>query len=386
MAASQPRDLESGRAQLEVEDPNAATKNDEASTSKGYKLHPSVYIITWIFFSNLTILFNKWLIDTANFRYPIILTTWHLVFATVSTQLLARTTTLLDSRHALPLSRSMYIRTILPIGILYSSSLVFSNVVYLYLSVAFIQMLKSTGPVCVLVASWIWGVAQPNSTTLANIMLIVFGMCGTISEAVRLVMIQVMLSAEGLRMDPLVGLYYYAPVCTVMNFVVVIFSEGPKFQWEDAAKAGYGMLFLNAFVAFILNVVSVFLIGKTSGLVMALSGILKSILLVAASVLIWQTQITILQTLGYALALVGLVLYSVGYEQLLKGWHETLAWAAGVWNAEGDNKMSPTMRKGIIVGVLGFFTVVLAGSLWHFHGLSSQQVVSLTSSWFNSAT
>ncbi|KAJ4168019.1 hypothetical protein NW754_011833 [Fusarium falciforme] len=69
MAASPPRDLESGRAQLEVEDPNAATKNDETPTSKGYKLHPSVYIITWIFFSNLTILFNKWLIDTANFRY-----------------------------------------------------------------------------------------------------------------------------------------------------------------------------------------------------------------------------------------------------------------------------------------------------------------------------
>lgn len=174
----------------------------------------------------------------------------------------------------------MYIRTILPIGILYSSSLVFSNVVYLYLSVAFIQMLKSTGPVCVLIASWIWGVAQPNSTTLLNIMLIVFGvglaslgeiefswlgfifqMCGTISEAVRLVMIQVMLSSEGLRMDPLVGLYYYAPVCTVMNFVVVIFSEGPKFQWEDVTKAGYGMLFLNAFVAFILNVVSVFLVS-----------------------------------------------------------------------------------------------------------------------------
>lgn len=45
MAASPPRDLESGRTQLEVEDPNAATKNDEPQTSKGYKLHPSVYIM-----------------------------------------------------------------------------------------------------------------------------------------------------------------------------------------------------------------------------------------------------------------------------------------------------------------------------------------------------
>lgn len=30
--------------------------------------HPAFYIACWIFFSNLTILFNKWLIDTAGFR------------------------------------------------------------------------------------------------------------------------------------------------------------------------------------------------------------------------------------------------------------------------------------------------------------------------------
>ncbi|EXA42148.1 hypothetical protein FOQG_02438 [Fusarium oxysporum f. sp. raphani 54005] len=363
------------------------------------RIHASVYIITWIFFSNTTILFNKWLIDTAGFRYPIILTTWHLVFATIATQLLARTTTLLDSRHSLPITRRLYIRTILPIGVLYSASLVFSNIVYLYLSVAFIQMLKSTGPVCTLVASWVWGVAQPDSKTFGNIMLIVAGvaissfgeiefswwgfifqMCGTIAEAVRVVMIQVMLSAEGLRMDPLVGLYYYAPVCTLMNMVVVLFSEGPRFKWEDAAQAGYGVLLANACLAFFLNVISVFLIGKTSGLVMTLSGILKSILLVAASVVLWGTHISLTQTLGYAVALMGLVLYSIGYEQLLNMWEEAVAWGTGTLNREGE--MSPTLRKAIMIGCLGFITVIIAGALWHYHGLSSEHVTRVTSSWF----
>ncbi|KAF5606791.1 triose phosphate 3-phosphoglycerate phosphate translocator [Fusarium subglutinans] len=343
----------------------------------GSGIHASVYIITWIFFSNTTILFNKWLIDTAGFRYPIILTTWHLVFATMATQLLARTTSLLDSRHSLPITRRLYIRTILPIGVLYSASLVFSNIVYLYLSVAFIQMLKSTGPVCTLVASWMWGVAQPDSKTFGNIMLIVAGvaissfgeiefswwgflfqMCGTIAEAVRIVMIQVMLSAEGLRMDPLVGLYYFAPVCTLMNMFVVLFSEGPRFKWEDAAQAGYGVLLANACLAFFLNVISVFLIGKTSGLVMTLSGILKSILLVAASVVLWGTHISLTQTLGYAVALMGLVLYSIGYEQLLNMWEEAVAWGTGTLNREGE--MSPTLRKGIMIGCLGFITVIIA--------------------------
>uniref|UniRef100_A0A098E1C1 Sugar phosphate transporter domain-containing protein n=1 Tax=Gibberella zeae (strain ATCC MYA-4620 / CBS 123657 / FGSC 9075 / NRRL 31084 / PH-1) TaxID=229533 RepID=A0A098E1C1_GIBZE len=327
----------------------------------------------------------------------IILTTWHLVFATIATQLLARTTTLLDSRHALPLSRRLYVRTILPIGVLYSASLVFSNIVYLYLSVSFIQMLKATGPVFTLIASWAWGVAQPDAKTFGNIMIIVVGvaiasfgeiefsvwgfifqMCGTIAEAVRVVMIQVMLSAEGLRMDPLVGLYYYAPVCTLMNLVVVLFSEGPRFKWEDAATAGYGMLFANAFLAFILNVISVVLIGKTSGLVMTLSGILKSILLVAASVVIWSTHISLLQTLGYSIALMGLVLYSVGYEQLLDAWDGLVAWGTGV-NREGE--MSPALRKAIMVGCLGFITVIITGALWHYHGLSGTQVARATTSW-----
>ncbi|PCD41579.1 hypothetical protein AU210_004127 [Fusarium oxysporum f. sp. radicis-cucumerinum] len=375
---------------------NDLEANNRMSRSR---IHASVYIITWIFFSNTTILFNKWLIDTAGFRYPIILTTWHLVFATIATQLLARTTTLLDSRHSLPITRRLYIRTILPIGVLYSASLVFSNIVYLYLSVAFIQMLKSTGPVCTLVASWVWGVAQPDSKTFGNIMLIVAGvaissfgeiefswwgfifqMCGTIAEAVRVVMIQVMLSAEGLRMDPLVGLYYYAPVCTLMNMVVVLFSEGPRFKWEDAAQAGYGVLLANACLAFFLNVISVFLIGKTSGLVMTLSGILKSILLVAASVVLWGTHISLTQTLGYAVALMGLVLYSIGYEQLLYMWEEAVAWGTGTLNREGE--MSPTLRKAIMIGCLGFITVIIAGALWHYHGLSSEHVTRVTSSWF----
>jgi hypothetical protein len=58
------------------------------------------------------------------------------------TQVLARTTTLLDGRKTVKMTGKVYLRAILPIGVLYSLSLVCSNQTYLYLSVAFIQMLK----------------------------------------------------------------------------------------------------------------------------------------------------------------------------------------------------------------------------------------------------
>jgi hypothetical protein len=75
----------------------------------------------------------------------VLLTAWHLFFATVMTQIMARTTTLLDGRKNVRMNTRMYIRTILPIGIVYSLSLICGNLTYLYLSVAFIQMLK-VGP------------------------------------------------------------------------------------------------------------------------------------------------------------------------------------------------------------------------------------------------
>jgi hypothetical protein len=203
-----------------------------------------------------------------------------MVFATAATQLLARFTTLLDGRKDVNMTGRLYLRAIVPIGFLYSASLVCSNLVYLYLSVAFIQMLKAGAPVAVLFASWAWGVADPNLKVLLNILAIVFGvglasfgeiefswvgfffqMGGIVFEAVRLVMIQVLLSGDGQKMDPLVSLYYYAPVCAVTNIVVAFVYEWSTFQVQDLINVGWPVLLANASVAFLLNIASVFLVS-----------------------------------------------------------------------------------------------------------------------------
>ena len=72
----------------------------------------------------------------------IFLTTWHLGFATLMTQIMARITTMLDSRKNVPMTGRVYLRAILPIGLMFSLSLICGNLTYLYLSVSFIQMLK----------------------------------------------------------------------------------------------------------------------------------------------------------------------------------------------------------------------------------------------------
>lgn len=60
----------------------------------------------------------------------------------LGTRILQRTTNLLEGTKDVHMSKEMFIRSILPIGILFSGSLILSNTAYLYLSVAYIQMLK----------------------------------------------------------------------------------------------------------------------------------------------------------------------------------------------------------------------------------------------------
>ncbi|OAX77370.1 hypothetical protein ACJ72_08334, partial [Emergomyces africanus] len=236
-------------------------------------LHPAFYVITWITLSSSVILFNKKLLDSTENIFPVILTTWHMAFATLMTQILARTTTLLDGRKKVKMTGRVYLRAIVPIGFFFSLSLICGNKTYLYLSVAFIQMLKATTPVVTLLATWALGVAPPNMKVLFNVSFIVIGvviatfgeihfvmvgflyqLAGLVFEAIRLVMVQRLLSSSEFKMDPLVSLYYFAPICAVMNGVVSLFLEVPEVSMVNIYRAGIITLIMNAMVAFLLNV------------------------------------------------------------------------------------------------------------------------------------
>ncbi|KAK3378198.1 triose-phosphate transporter family-domain-containing protein [Podospora didyma] len=380
------RDSLDSRALMADEESGQPAEKPQQASSRS--LHPVFFISSWIFFSNLTILFNKWLIDNRGFRYPVLLTCWHLVFATIATQIMARTTHLLDGRKNIKMTGKLYLRAIVPIGLLYSASLVCSNMVYLYLSVAFIQMLKSAAPVAVLLTAWAWRIEDPSMKRLFNILFIVAGVAlasfgeidfsltgflfqigGIIFEAVRLVMIQVLLSDDGQKMDPLVSLYYYAPVCAAMNILIAIPSEASEFHFADLAKAGYGLLLLNAMVAFMLNVCSVFLIGKTSSLVMTLCGILKNILLVIASVMIWHTSISSLQFIGYGIALGGLVYYSVGWDQMVGVSLGLWSYARNMWDSKADeSRLPPALRRALFMTLAMIIVVVLVAGVLYGSG------------------
>lgn len=139
-------------------------------------------------------------------------------------------------------------------------------------------------PVVTLLVGWAFHVSSPSLTTLGNITGIVLGVViasigevkfniigfafqagGILFEAVRLVIVEQLLSGSGFdhKMDPLVSLYYFAPVCAIMNAVVAYFTELPRITLTEIQDLGLFVLLLNGVVTFLLNVSSVILVSFT---------------------------------------------------------------------------------------------------------------------------
>lgn len=149
----------------------------------------------------------------------------------------------------------------------------------LYQLKALILILQACTPVAVLLAGWSMGIQKPDLKILLNVSVIVVGIViasigeikfvligvlfqigGIVFEAIRLVMVERLLSSAEYKMDPLVSLYYFAPVCAVMNFCVALVFELPRIQLEEVYHVGLWNLFANACLAFALNVSVVFLV------------------------------------------------------------------------------------------------------------------------------
>jgi len=184
----------------------------------------------------------------------------------------------------------------------------------------------------------------------------IYQICGIIFEALRLTMVQRLLSSAEYKMDPLVSLYYFAPVCAVMNGIVALVWEVPKVTMAEVYNVGFIIFFLNGLCAFLLNVSVVFLIGKTSSLVLTLCGVLKDILLVIASIILFGTTVTGLQFFGYSIALCGMIYYKLGYDAI-KGY----AAEAGRQWAEFGNRRPVLRRISVILLVLLLLVVLLNG-------------------------
>ena len=272
------------------------------------------------------IFFNKLLLTTWGFKFPFFLTMWHMIFATVVTQVLSRTTTMLPAVRENRITYNEHMRKFIPMSLLFAISLVLGNSAYKYISVAYIQMLKSSSPVIVLLLAICAGREKPSliqllitctislGVILSSVGELKFNLLGFIiqfsavfCECSRSLIMDLLLANK--KIDSLSMLYYMAPFSSVTLAVGFVYMELQQFLQTNFTPNLLVALFLNGCLSFSLNIAVIMLVSNASVVVMSACGPLKDILLVVLSVLFFRTHVSSLQIVGFCISLFGMYLF-----------------------------------------------------------------------------
>ncbi|KAG2693186.1 hypothetical protein I3760_08G085400 [Carya illinoinensis] len=287
-----------------------------------------IYLLVYILLSSGVILYNKWVLSTKyfNFPYPITLTMIHMGFSGAVAFFLIRVFKVVSP---IKMTFKIYATFVVPISAFFASSLWFGNTAYLYISVAFIQMLKALMPVATFLTAVVCGIDKLRFDVFLNMVLVSVGVVvssygeihfnvlgtayqimGMFGEALRLVLTQVLLQKKGLTLNPITSLYYIAPCSFIFLFVPWYFLEKPVMEVSQIQFNSW-IFFSNALCALALNFSIFLVIGRTGAVTIRVAGVLKDWILIALSTALFpESMITSLNIIGYAIALCGVIIYN----------------------------------------------------------------------------
>ncbi|KAL7145649.1 hypothetical protein ABFS83_07G100200 [Erythranthe nasuta] len=273
-------------------------------------------------------IFLQWVLSPKyfNFPFPITLTMIHMGFSGLVAFFLIRVFKVVSP---VKMTFEIYATCVIPISAFFASSLWFGNTAYLFISVAFIQMLKALMPVATFVMAVFCGTEKLRSDVFANMLLVSFGVVissygeihfnvvgtvyqvtGIFAEALRLVLTQVLLQKKGLTLNPITSLYYIAPCSFVFLFIPWYLLEMPAMEVSQI-QFNIWIFFSNALCALALNFSIFLVLGRTGAVTIRVAGVLKDWILIALSTVIFpESIITKLNIIGYAIALCGVVMYN----------------------------------------------------------------------------
>ncbi|KAL0311395.1 UNVERIFIED_CONTAM: putative sugar phosphate/phosphate translocator [Sesamum angustifolium] len=282
------------------------------------------YILLYIALSSGQIFFNKWVLSSKeiNFPYPLGLTLLHMVFSSALCFMLTKVLKIMKVEEGM--TPDIYISSVVPIGAMFAMTLWLGNTAYLYISVAFAQMLKAIMPVAVFILGVLAGLEVMSCRMLLIMSVISFGvlvasygeisiswigvvyqMGGVVGEALRLIFMEIFVKRKGLKLNPISVMYYVSPCSALCLLIPWIFLERPKMDAQGTWS--FKPLILILFVR--LPSISQFFV-----IIQVLDnsrGVVKDWVVVLLSALLFaDTKLTLINLLGYAIAIAGVAAYN----------------------------------------------------------------------------
>mmetsp|Transcript_4630 Transcript_4630/g.9136 ORF Transcript_4630/g.9136 Transcript_4630/m.9136 type:complete len:425 (+) Transcript_4630:129-1403(+) len=280
------------------------------------------------------ILYNKWLFKRFNggFGYPLTVTAFHFSLCFLFVAVWVR----LREGSFCSVGSSRAVRRTVIVGLLTGIDVSLSNLSYLRVSIPFMEMVKSSSPIFVLLLSFAAGIEKPTIPLVAAMVLmsgglamsvegelafdaVGFSMClgAGFTAASRLVVSHVVLHGEGDdRLDPVSLLYIVAPTSAAFIVPIALPMEAgamsqSKFATDPALmRETIAVVIAGGVLAINLNFSEFLLLGKTSALTLNVAGIIKVIVVSTLSVLLFHSKVSPMNAIGYSVCVVGVIIYN----------------------------------------------------------------------------
>jgi len=292
------------------------------------RLPALLYTIGYLTFSTITVVSNKHLIKDAGFGNPIFVSSCGTMFAFLASTIVVHGKFVEITEPKM--SFSEWVRVCVPVGFFSSITLACANIVYVYLSLSFVQMLKAFVPVVTYATHVCVGTDKYNSDFTLSLLAMVVGgmMCMNVSGKATVIGVCVMFGshfAEAIRtvgaqwllvnrkFGVIESMYYFAPATVVFFIPLVLYFEGDSLQApgiSDIAKKYWYLFVVSSSWGCLVNACGLGVVKNIGAVWFKGINNIKNILLLFFGIVVYGDVVTVLQAIGYTLSLAGFGRYT----------------------------------------------------------------------------
>ncbi|KNC77693.1 hypothetical protein, variant [Sphaeroforma arctica JP610] len=222
-----------------------------------------------------------------------------------------------------------YLKSVVPIGLFGAGTLATGNAVYMYLSVAFIQMLKAGTPATTMVVMVLFGLETVRKDLSVAVGVICLGcamsavgelhfstigfllmMASEVFESLKCVLTQVLLDKK--FSGPIEGLYHICPITFVCLIVLAAPFELGTFVESEAYNimlASPRYFLFSGLGGFACNLLTMGVIKRANSLTFKILGQAKNVAVVCMGAIFLGESVTPIQTVAYIISIAGFFLY-----------------------------------------------------------------------------
>lgn len=334
------KDAESGAVEDAEETKPLVPKTAPAPTSTS-KFHMVLWSTALVVASSALINYNKYLMSSSIFPFPVALVILHNLSSTIFLSILINVApsmfpALKDPAKKVDVDADFMCKRMGPVGLMFAGSLVLSNTAYEYASVAFLQMVKQSNVVICYVGSLLVGLELYKNRLVAVLMCIVISTAFTVKgeinfslaglliqlscnfvESSKIICQSFLLSGNGKKLDPLSFVLLISPVClTFLSLLVMVHLYVMQFSWIEIPtyqdfSANRHVLAGNVAVAIILNVVVANFLKHGSPMSFLCTNLLKDAIIVLASAWLVGEQVSVMQMYAFAAQMLFIAIWTL---------------------------------------------------------------------------